>query len=296
MVVGLALVVAVVGIAATVTILVSRLRDDATDRVALRRLMAASDDLELALLDERSMAGFTMIGQEELAGLPVEDNAAARAATDAALADYERAVADQEDEARALLDPVLDALGELAALRSDVDGHPSPSPGDMRALDASEEVTGRYGEMIDAVLGGDRDVLVSISDAPDVITGVELLEEGHWQIREIPGIATTLLTAGTSGPLDEPETVTAVSEFTAQLTATRGTVMDVADGTLYEPMAQQLDAELEAAGLETVLQESLDQGAVDIPRLIEAAPSATRAWQTFLSRVEADVMDAAGIT
>lgn len=291
--VGMTVVVMVALVVAIVTVVVIR-SDDDVDGAAVGRLMAMADDLEQALLEERVVANATILGQEQVIDLPAENNDEARAATDAALADYERAVADQDDEVRPRLDAALDALGGLAALRTDVDSQ--PSPGNLAGTELAQDVFDRYGEVIDAVLGGNRDVLVTVSDDPDVVDGVGLLEQARWPVREIPRITMTVLAPRPMpGMVDDEETLTDVATFASELTSARVAVMEVADGTRYESLVGDLDADLEEAGLEAVLDDAMAGGSMDVPALLEATSAALDAWSTFSNRVEARVLVAAGL-
>jgi hypothetical protein len=282
--VGLIGVVVVVVAVVTLPLLIAS--SDDVDEAALNELMTASDELTAALRDERITASTTLVGQEQLVDLPAADNAEARRATDEAVAAYEAMAAEQDETVRSQLDGAFGALDGRQDLRSEID---SQAAGDASQYAYANDVFDRYGEIIDAVSSAQIDALAALTDDPDARLGLDLMEESRRQLDAIPTVSVAM--ASNLGGLTTPESIEAVATLQEELLAGRVTVMGLAEGTLYEAPAVQLDAALEAAGLTAVVDDALSTGQADLPRLLEAMPVATDAWLEFQSAVEALTLD-----
>jgi hypothetical protein len=75
-----------------------------------------------ALQNERNWPAAQLVGVDQTLELEVTGYDRTRAETDAALADFERELDRRPDTARAAYAPALENLGDLAALRQEIDG------------------------------------------------------------------------------------------------------------------------------------------------------------------------------
>jgi hypothetical protein len=266
------LVAAVVGAA----LFVYTTTDDADDdeRAAQAGLVVAPQDVILALDVERSMATVTVLDMVELVDIPIEDNAEARRRTDAALREFEATVAGSGAYRDGLA-----AFDGLAALRAEADG---TTRGSGELFAATRPIRDRYGEMIAALLDANTRFVDTIDD-PGLRQGARLFEVGLRQIELVRQLATEV---SDIGGWTMPEWVTRVSSMQSTLTRGQVAVMEQATGA-HAAAADRLDAELEAAGTDALVDQVLETGQGEFGAVVQSVGDTLRAWQTFLGEVEA---------
>jgi hypothetical protein len=254
----------------------------------LAELLAPANALVVALQDERTVAVYGVVGVDDALALTVRDGQEARRSTDAAVTDVRAAITRLEDAGVPVDVDVLDALSPLPALRSEIDGRDQAST--LAEMPYAGEVVDRYGEMIDAV-SESASTLVLATDDPELrrtagawVQGVA--ETGLMQELSIAVLAD--LTAET------PESIAQISALGAQIEQGRSTVADLAAGSSYEPAADQLTADLEAAGLAGELDRLLERGQSDIATTFAAISESSVAWRRFNAGVADELASAAG--
>jgi nitrate/nitrite sensing protein len=270
------LVAAVVGVVLYVG---SNADDDADDdRAAQADLVIAPRDAAFALDDERTVATVTALGMGDVVDPPIEDNGAARRQTDAAIRDFEAAVADSDDPGAEAYRDALDAFAGLDTLRSDVDS----TEGQRGEMSSTRPIRDRYGEIIAALLQANTRFVDTIDD-PELRAGARLYEVGLRQIELVRGLGTEVpdIAGWTT-----PEGITRMSNVHGQLLQGRAFVMELATGE-HADTARQLDAELEAAGHEELVEQVLETGRAPFGPLVQSVGDALTAWHTFLREVEA---------
>jgi len=126
------------------------------------------------LQNERNFTSVDLIGMGGSVSLPVASVAEARQATDQALAELRRFVADRGDEAQAAFAPGLAAVERgLVDVRSRVDGFAGERGIANSAM--ADEVFDAYASMLAALLDGTAGLAYAIDDA-ELRTGVELVD------------------------------------------------------------------------------------------------------------------------
>jgi Nitrate and nitrite sensing len=258
--------------------------DQGRERAAATEVPEVSDDLVQALQDERALAALDLVGLGDalLAEALVPDTPSAREATDAALSDFDAVLVDADPAGRSHYQAAVDALDGLTGLRSEAD---AAMPGaTVENMPTSVQVSDRYGEIIEALLDGNDSLILTIDD-PELRRGLGLLSQAQRQVGTVGQVILRLLPVTSTAALT-PESVTDLASVTAELEAGRTEVMERAAGTVYETAADQLDEELDAAGLQQVLETALATGQPDLAQALPAVTEASFAWRTFARSVD----------
>ena len=150
----------------------TRQADEVRSQVTLAEASVGPAGLFNALQDERNRAAVDLVGLGDTIGLPVKDNAAARAVTDDALAGFHGVIDGSSAEVRAAYAPAFQALDRLDELRAAVDAYPEPFTIGGHADDA-DEVFDRYSTIVDALLTSNSHVALAIDD-PDLRRGADI--------------------------------------------------------------------------------------------------------------------------
>ncbi|HZA86063.1 MAG TPA: nitrate- and nitrite sensing domain-containing protein, partial [Acidimicrobiales bacterium] len=116
------------------------------DQSALAEISVGPASVLSRLEDERNAAAVYLLNAQEAFALPIEDNAAARVATDDALATFESAVESRGGDINAAYRPALDAMDGLAELRDGIDSF-SGERG-LANIDATAETFDAYSELM----------------------------------------------------------------------------------------------------------------------------------------------------
>jgi hypothetical protein len=271
----LLLVAAVVGVVLYVGSNADDNADD--DRAAQADLVIAPRDVAFALDDERTVATVTALDMGEVVDLPTEDNGEARRQTDAAIRHFEAALADSDDPGAEAYRGALDAFAGLDALRGDVDSTEG-QPGEMSS---TRPIRDRYGEIIAALLQANTRFVDTIDD-PELRAGAQLFEVGLRQIELVRRLGTEVpdIAGWTT-----PEWITRTSNLYGELLQGRAFVMELASAG-HADAARQLDAELEAAGHEELVEQVLETGRAAFGPLVQSVGDALTAWHTFLGEIE----------
>jgi hypothetical protein len=266
---------------------VERQATGSVDRASAQAVLA-SQDLLMALSDERNAAALGILGLETAVALPT-DTREARRVTDEALAGFQTTVAGLADDVGAAYQPAFDAAADLNSLRGEIEGHRGPPA--VSEIEHADGVSDRYGEVIDLLIDADRTVTVSIED-PDLRRGAELFTTGLQQ-NELTGRAVQAVTLGVvSGGLNAPDQIAEVAALHGMLAQGRATVTETAAGSDFAAAADQLEADLTAAGFLDSLSSILETGQADVPAVLDAVPaSADQGWFGFLTRVEEILRD-----
>jgi hypothetical protein len=248
----------------------------------------ASRDVITALSDERAVAAVGILGVETVE-TRVADNTEGRRLTDEAIAGFRSTVAGLADDVaspdRSALD---DAAAGLGTLRGEIDGHPGPAS--ISEIGYADGVFDRYGDVIGQLTEAGRTAGLSIS-APDLRQGIALFTLGLEQ-SELTGRAVRAVLLGTvSGGLDTPDEIAEVAALQAALMEGQATVTATAAGSEFVAAADQLEADLEAAGFLETLSSVLETGQADVAAVLDSVNvEPGQGWPAFLDGVE-DILD-----
>jgi len=124
-----ALAVPLIGLVAITVFEVAQSADEAQDirnQADLAKSATGPDGLLTSLQDERNRAAIDLIGLSDLIQLPVETNAEARQVVDSALRNFESLIDEQRPEVQEAYAPAFEKIGELDAIRADIDANEGP--------------------------------------------------------------------------------------------------------------------------------------------------------------------------
>ena len=261
------------------------------EQAAMVRLSAESVHLLRVLQQERISTVLDLVGlQDTLADIATLSFT--RRETERAINGFNAAVADGEG-AGALYEGAVDALEELDVLRADVDGRGQPRT--LDELPFATEIFDRYSDVVESLLDADAgaaaDLAVSIDD-PVVRRGAELADIAQGQLEVTSQLQFRIL--GSLGDYGDPEWIREVASLQATSTRGRESVIELADGTAYQDAAEQLETDLDAAGMAEAVDQLLRTGQGDFAEIIGSLSlPPDQGWPAFLDLV-ADIMAAAG--
>jgi signal transduction histidine kinase len=232
------------------------------DQSALAEISVGPASVLSRLEDERNAAAVYLLNAQEAFALPIEDNAAARVATDDALATFESAVESRGGDINAAYRPALDAMDGLAELRDGIDSF-SGERG-LANIDATAETFDAYSELMTPLFDANRQVALAIDNA-ELRRGAELVDLSSRQTNLIAILTRDLLLAAISGngKVDTPDEIQAVAQRLAQLRNNEQLITTKATGD-YQPLAEALLSAEEIVKFPEVVDEALTTGTVDV--------------------------------
>jgi signal transduction histidine kinase len=221
-----------------------------------------------ALQNERNLEALRVIGLDGAVDLPIKDSAAARAATEASVAQFRRTLDGLDPAAGDVYGPAIeDVSSGLTALRATVD-ELTPAASLDQAAEASD-LFERYTALVEGLLDANARVPTEIDDAT-LRTGVELLDALTAQnevearlIREV-GVASVLA--------DERGAIEARRLTGAQETGERD-VRNLAVGAYAQPVRSVLDDAERRAYVSALQATAEDPASVDFEGLLGSVPS-----------------------
>jgi signal transduction histidine kinase len=232
------------------------------DQSALAEISVGPASVLSRLEDERNAAAVYLLGAQDAFALPIEDNAAARAATDDALATFESAVESRGGDIEGAYRPALDATVGLTELRDRIDSFSGKR--DFSNIDATAETFDAYSELMTPLFDANRQVALAIDNA-ELRRGAELVDLSSRQTDLIAILTRDLLLAAISGngKVDTPDEIQAVAQRLAQLRDNEQLISTKATGD-YQPLAEALLSAEEVVKFPEVVDEALTTGTVDI--------------------------------
>ncbi|HEY3000343.1 MAG TPA: nitrate- and nitrite sensing domain-containing protein, partial [Acidimicrobiales bacterium] len=215
--------------------------------------------------DERNASAVYLLGQEENVSLPVEDRAAARDATDDAVADFRSQVDGRGGAVATAYAPALDQLDALGDLRANIDAVPADSR-NLYNVDTVITSFDGYSAIMDAFFLANKRVALAIDD-PDLRRGAELTDLSARQTDTIARLVRDLLlsTVGGDSPdgLNSPPEIEDVARLLSQLRANEQLIVTKATGT-YRPLAEALFSAEEVVKFPEIVDQALATGKVDL--------------------------------
>jgi signal transduction histidine kinase len=158
-----------------------------------------------ALQNERNWPAAQLVGVDQTLELEVTGYDRTRAETDAALADFERELDRRPDTARAAYAPALENLGDLAALRQEIDGIVASTTPSFDNIGFVTPLFDRYTALIEPFFGGMSRISIAMDD-PQLRQGADLMEAVTRQIETTTQLANALALPATvsTAPGDLP--------------------------------------------------------------------------------------------
>ncbi|HYZ98009.1 MAG TPA: nitrate- and nitrite sensing domain-containing protein, partial [Acidimicrobiales bacterium] len=149
------------------------------------------------LEDERNAAGVWMLGAEEDFALPVEDNAEARAATDASVAEFRSQVLGLGGDVEEAYAPALDGLDQqLGEVRDQIEAFDQDR--NLGNIEVASETFDAYTALMNPFFEANVRVARAIDDT-ELRQGAELVDLSSRQTNLIAILTRDLLLAGIGG-------------------------------------------------------------------------------------------------
>jgi hypothetical protein len=165
----------------------------------------------------------------------------------------------------ALYRPGLDHLDGLAALRDEIDAH--PTPGSLADAELSSQVFDRYSELLATLDDAAREGLPLSTDDPRLSQGLLLADTASRQDKAIGDLVRLLLLAGASGSLDQSGEITQLSRAYAEFTRNAETIDGIDRSPYREIVEHSPSSELDAA-VAAAVEPALAGGTIDIPKVL----------------------------
>jgi HAMP domain len=259
---------ALVAVAVVEAVQSTREADQVRDQASLVKAATGPSGLFNALQDERNRAFVELVGKSDIIELPVADNAAARVATDRALARFADQIDSQAEVVRAAYAPAFEELQRLPTVRGGVDADPGPF--DLGNVVAADAAFWRYTALVDALLDANAKVAVAIDD-PGLRHGADLSYLASRQTDLIARLVNTLLVASVSeGGLDTTDEITRAGGLHGQALMGTSTIEDLAVGDYAESGATLLAQHRARGFLDRLVPGIIETGRVDVGEVLEA--------------------------
>ena len=216
-----------------------RERNDIRRQADLAEAALGPGSLLSKLEDERNAAAIGLLGVGDLTDLPVEDQATARAATDAARAEFEQDLSGQSAETRETYGPAIEGLGQLDELRTQVDGFTGPR--DIQSVNetAPRENFEGYSTIMTRLFDANRQVALEIDD-PDLRRGAQLIDLSARQSDLHAKLAQLLVLAAASRDgVNTSTEIASISALRSELTDNERSIRTKAAGS-YQPLVDTL--------------------------------------------------------
>jgi signal transduction histidine kinase len=236
------------------------------DQSALAEISVGPASVLSRLEDERNAAAVYLLDQQEAFALPIEDNAAARTATDAALAEFASEVESRGGDIEAAYRPALDAMSGLTELRDGIDSFGGTR--NIENIEATAETFDAYSALMTPLFDANKQVALAIDDA-ELRRGAELVDLSSRQTDLIAILTRDLLLAAISGngKVDTPDEIDAVAQRLGQLRNNEQLITTKATGD-YQPLAEALLSAEEVVKFPEVVDQALTTGTVDLDGVI----------------------------
>jgi signal transduction histidine kinase len=216
-----------------------RERNDIRRQADLAEAALGPGSLLSKLEDERNAAAIELLGVENLLDLPVEDQPTARAATDAARAEFEQDLARLDAETRETYAPAIEGLGQLEELRAQVDGFSGPR--DIQSVNDEETRANfdGYSSIMTRLFDANRQVALEIDD-PDLRRGAQLIDLSARQSDLHAKLAQLLVLAAASRDgVNTSTEIASISALRSELTDNERSIRTKAAGA-YQPLVDTL--------------------------------------------------------
>ncbi len=206
--------------------------------------------LLIHLQDERNRAAIDLIGLGDAAGLPVADNAEARALVEEAAPQLRAELERRGHEAVSTFEPAWAAMDALDELRADVDAYDGPM--DISNDEFANEVFQRYTDIVESFFDATSTVALTLDDA-GLRNGVEIVDAAARQSEMRARIVRSLVLAVLTGTTDSPATMQEVAALLDRAdgfdddirTHATGAYAGVGDATFAEPAVQRFNRQVE---------------------------------------------------
>jgi signal transduction histidine kinase len=227
---------------------------DEVDEVRAQSELATSSigpgSLLIHLQDERNRAAIDLIGLGDAAGLPVADNAEARALVDDAAPQLRALLESDSAEVEASFAPAWSAFEGLDELRADIDAYDGPM--DVSNDELADEVFGRYTDIIESFFDGTSTIARSVEDV-DLRKGVAIVDAAARQSEMRARIVRGVVLAVVTGQLDAPASGQGIAAlydraqgFDAEIAANAsGPYAGIAEATFSEAAVQSFNAQVQ---------------------------------------------------
>jgi signal transduction histidine kinase len=207
--------------------------------VAMAEAAVGPSGLFNSLQDERNRASVDLANLTDAIGLPVKDNAEARAKTDASAEEFRRMLRGSSEAVRSAYAPGVDALDGLAALRGDIDHMEESLTAPDAQFQAADDIFDRYTQLIGDLLDANARVAVSISDT-DLRRGAELSFSASREADIVARLIRHLLiTSIGPGNMDTREEIVELGTLAQQATDGEADIQRLATGD-YAPLAKKV--------------------------------------------------------
>jgi signal transduction histidine kinase len=241
--------------------------DDARAQAELATASLGPGSLVVSLQDERNRASIDLIGLGDSADLAVQSNEEARERTDPALAQLQQELAGAPEEVQAAFAPAMERIvGELDALRADVDGYDGPM--DLSNDEFADEVFSRYTELVEELFDATSSLALHVDDA-DLRNGVQLIDAATRQSEMRARILRTAVLSTVTGTVDAPATL---AELAALYDRAQGLDDDIRTNALgpFAGLADQTFAEATVQDINAQVEGYLAGGSFDITTMLAA--------------------------
>ena len=246
----------------------SRDADKAREQRALAEATIGPISLLSNLENERNAAAVYLLDAVDAFALPVEDNAEARAVTDASVTELRNQVQSLGGAVEATYQPALDQLSELEALRTEIDTDPGERG--LFNIDAVSEYFNRYTVVMDDLFAANKRVALAVDD-PELRRGAELIDLSGHQTNLIAILVRDLLVADVGGQapngIDTPQEISTIAATLSELRANEDLIDTKATGE-YRQFAVDLFAAPEIIGFPETVDAALESGHSDLEAVV----------------------------
>ena len=242
--------------------------DQAREQRALAEATIGPVSLLSTLENERNAAAVYLLDAVDAFALPVEDNAEARADTDASVADLRNQVASLGGPVETAYQGALDRLGELEDVRAEIDAF-SGQRG-LSNIGPVADYFNRYTALMDDLFAANKRVALAVDD-PELRRGSELIDLSGRQTNLIAILVRDVLLAEVGGTapdgLNTPQEISAVAASLSELRANEELIDTKATGE-YRQMAADLFAAPEIVAFPQVVDEAIASGHADLDAVV----------------------------
>ena len=172
------------------------------DQTAMATAVIGPSGLMSGLQDERNWASVELIGQESVVALQVTGYEETRRRTDAAIAEFQREVASKGGAVAQAYGPALEGLGDLQALRADIDAFTAPRG--LENNNFADTIFNRYAALIDPFHDGNTRLALAIDDST-LREGVELIDVSSRQMEVVATVLRDVLQGELNGGIERPD-------------------------------------------------------------------------------------------
>jgi len=216
-----------------------------------------------ALTDERNQASVDLLGPAGLgatASATGRPTVALREDTDRSIAELTASLDGEDAEVVALYRPAVDGLGELTALRNEMDAR--PDLGSTIDIEGSDQTYRRYVDLAAPLSEAVGTGLGRSTDDPALRQGLLLEHTASAQSATMASMLQAITVAAANGGLDQREEITRLAELLGQFTADAEVIRSI-DHSPYrelveESFPEQLTADVTATADAALAGESID--------------------------------------